>query len=138
MIEIERVGDHEFVASNGRGATVRIGRKGQEGSFSPVELLVAAAAGCAVVTSETLILRRTGGDELSAVADAVQSESGNEVISIPVTLSYDLSSVDDPEALETVVRRAVEQFCTVTRTLKQSATAPLQLPMPLQTAVDPL
>lgn len=138
MIEIERVGDHEFVASNGRGATVRIGRKGQEGTFSPVELLVAAAAGCAVVTSETLILRRTGGEELSAVADAVQSESGNEVISIPVTLSYDLSSVDDPEALETVVRRAVEQFCTVTRTLKQSATAPLQLPMPLQTAVDPL
>ncbi|MCP2247121.1 OsmC family protein [Lentzea aerocolonigenes] len=138
MIEIERVGDHEFVASNERGATVRIGRKGQEGSFSPVELLVAAAAGCAVVTSETLILRRTGGEQLSAVADAVQSESGNEVISIPVTLSYDLSSVDDPEALETVVRRAVEQFCTVTRTLKQSATAPLQLPMPLQTAEDPL
>jgi len=138
MIEIERVGDHEFVASNERGATVRIGRKGQEGSFSPVELLVSAAAGCAVVTSETLILRRTGGEELSAVADAVQSESGNEVISIPVTLSYDLSSVDDPEALETVVRRAVEQFCTVTRTLKQSATAPLQLPMPLQTASDPL
>ena len=60
------------------------------------------------------------------------------MISIPVTLSYDLSSVDDPEALETVVRRAVEQFCTVTRTLKQSATAPLQLPMPLQTASDPL
>jgi uncharacterized OsmC-like protein len=138
MIKLERVGEHEFVASNERGASVRIGRKGQEGSFSPVELLVAAAAGCALVTSETLILRRTGGDQLTAVADAVQSESGNEVISIPVTLSYDLSSVDDPEALETVVRRAVEQFCTVTRTLKQSATAPLQLPMPLQTASDPL
>ena len=138
MINLERVGEHEFVASNGRGASVRIGRKGREGSFSPVELLVAAAAGCAMVTSETLILRRTGGDQLTAVADAVQSESGNEVVSIPVALSYDLSAVDDPEALEVVVRRAVEQFCTVTRTLKQSATAPLQLPTPLQTAVDPL
>ncbi|MFD9704801.1 OsmC family protein [Lentzea sp. NPDC059081] len=138
MINVERVGEHEFVAKNDRGASVRIGRKGQEGSFSPVELLVAAAAGCALVTSETLVLRRTGTDELSATADAVQSESGNEVISIPVTLSYDLSGVDDPEALETVVRRAVEQFCTVTRTLKQSATAPLQLPVPLQTAPDPL
>ncbi|WP_439663708.1 OsmC family protein [Lentzea sp. HUAS TT2] len=138
MINVERVGEHEFVASNGRGASVRIGRKGQEGSFSPVELLVAAAAGCAMVTSETVILRRTGGDQLTAEADAVQSESGNEVLSIPVTLSYDLSAVDDPEALETVVRRAVEQFCTVTRTLKQSATAPLQLPVPLQTAPDPL
>ena len=41
MINLERVGEHEFVASNGRGASVRIGRKGQEGSFSPVELLVA-------------------------------------------------------------------------------------------------
>jgi uncharacterized OsmC-like protein len=138
MIKLERVGEHEFVASNERGASVRIGRKGQEGSFSPVELLVAAAAGCAMVTSETLILRRTGGEELTAEADAVQSESGNEVISIPVTLSYDLSAVDDPEALETVVRRAVEQFCTVTRTLKQSATSPLQLPTPLQTASEPL
>ena len=138
MIEIERVGDHEFVATNGRGASVRIGRKGQEGSFSPVELLAAAVAGCAVVTSETLVLRRTGGDQLTAQADAVQSESGNEVISIPVTLSYDLSAVDDPEALDDLVRRAVEQFCTVTRTLKQSATAPLQLPTPLQTASDPL
>lgn len=138
MIEVERVGEHGFVATNGRGASVRIGRKGQEGSFSPVELLVAAAAGCAMVTSESLILRRTGGDELTATADAVQSESGNEVITIPVALSYDLSAVDDPEALEIVVRRAVEQFCTVTRTLKQSATAPLQLPTPLHTAEDPL
>lgn len=138
MIELRRVGEHEFVATNDRGASVRIGRKGQEGSFSPVELLVAAAAGCAAVTSETLILRRTGGDELSATADAVQSESGNEVLSVPVVLHYDLSAVDDPEALETVVRRAVEQFCTVTRTLKQSATSPLQLPTPLQTAEEPL
>lgn len=138
MIEVQRVGEHEFVATNDRGASVRIGRKGQAGSFSPVELLVAAAAGCAVVTSETLILRRTGGAELGALADAVASESGNEVVSIPVTLTYDLSAVDDPAALEAVVRRAVEQFCTVTRTLKQSATAPLQLPMPLQTAEDPL
>lgn len=138
MIELERVGEHEFVATNDRGASVRIGRKGQEGSFSPVELLVAAAAGCAAVTSETLILRRTGGDHLSATADAVQSESGNEVLSVPVVLHYDLSAVDDPEALETVVRRAVEQFCTVTRTLKQSATAPLQLPTPFQTAEEPL
>ncbi len=138
MIEVERVDDHEFVATNGRGASVRIGRKGQEGSFSPVELLVAAAAGCAMVTSESLILRRTGGDKLAATADAVQSESGNEVLSIPVVLQYDLSAVDDPEALEIVVRRAVEQFCTVTRTLKQSATSPLQLPTPLQTAEDPL
>ncbi|SES12486.1 Uncharacterized OsmC-related protein [Lentzea xinjiangensis] len=138
MINVERIGEHEFVATNGRGASVRIGRKDQQGSFSPVELLAAAAAGCAMVTSETLVLRRTGGEQLSATADAVQSESGNEVISIPVTFSYDLSGVEDAEALDTVVRRAVEQFCTVTRTLKQSAAAPLQLPTPLQTAVDPL
>jgi uncharacterized OsmC-like protein len=138
MIHVERAGEHEFVATNDRGASVRIGRKGQDGSFSPVELLVAAAAGCAVVTAETLILRRTGGDHVGATADAVQSDSGNEVLSIPVALDYDLSAVDDPAALEALVRRAVEQLCTVTRTLKQSATAPLQLPTPLQTAEDPL
>ncbi|PRY35248.1 OsmC family protein [Umezawaea tangerina] len=127
-VEVRRVGQHSFVASNGRGAEVRIGRKDQDGSFSPVELLLAAAAGCAAVTAETLITRRAG--EFTARADHVQAEGAHEVGTVPVSLDYDLSGLDDAQraALESVVRRAVDQLCTVTRTLKRSATTPLSLP----------
>jgi uncharacterized OsmC-like protein len=127
-IEVRRAGQHSFIASNGRGAEVRIGRKDQEGSFSPVELLLAAAAGCVAVTAETLVTRRVG--EFTAHAEHVSAEGSHELTTVPVSLDYDLSGLDDAqrEALDTVVRRAVEQLCTVTRTLKRSATTPLTLP----------
>jgi uncharacterized OsmC-like protein len=127
-IEVRQAGRHVFVASNGRGAEVLIGRKDQEGSFSPLELLLAAAAGCVAVTAETLVTRRVGG--FTAHAEHVGGADAHEVTTVPVVLDYDLSGLDSAqrEALETVVRRAVEQLCTVTRTLKRSATTPLTLP----------
>jgi len=127
-IDVRQAGEHEFIATNGRGAEVRIGRKDQEGSFSPMELLLAAAAGCVAVTAETLLTRRVG--EFTAHAEHVSVEGAHEVATVPVSLDYDLSGLDDAQraALETVVRRAVQQLCTVTRTLKRSATTPLTLP----------
>lgn len=127
-IEVRPAGRHSFIASNGRGAEVRIGRKDQEGSFSPMELLLAAAAGCVAVTAETLVTRRVG--DFTAHAEHVSVEGAHEVTTVPVSLDYDLSGLDDEQraALDTVVRRAVDQLCTVTRTLKRSATTPLTLP----------
>lgn len=128
-VEVRRVGQHEFVATNDRGASVRVGRKGAEGSFTPVELLLAAAAGCAVVTAETLVTRRVDG-ELVARADDVRSADGHSLTSVPVALDYDISQLDDTQraALETAVRRAIDQLCTVTRTLKAAPPTPLALP----------
>ncbi|MFD0204444.1 MULTISPECIES: OsmC family protein [Saccharothrix] len=128
-VEVRRVGQHDFVATNGRGASVRVGRKGAEGAFTPVELLLAAAAGCAVVTAETLVTRRVDGD-LVARADDVRSPDGHTLTSVPVTLDYDISQLDDAQraALETAVLRAIDQLCTVTRTLKAARPTPLTLP----------
>ncbi|MBB5957543.1 putative OsmC-like protein [Saccharothrix tamanrassetensis] len=128
-VEVRRVGQHEFVATNDRGASVRVGRKGAEGSFTPVELLLAAAAGCAAVTAETLITRRVG-DGLTALADDVRPEGAHELDAVPVTLDYDVSSLtrEQREALEVAVRRAIDQLCTVTRTLKKAPPTPLTLP----------
>ncbi|QFZ24056.1 OsmC family peroxiredoxin [Saccharothrix syringae] len=126
---MRRVGEHDFVAENGRGASVRVGRKGAEGAFTPVELLLAAAAGCAAVTAETLVTRRVG-EGLAARADDVRPEGAHELHEVPVTLDYDVSALDEGQraALEAAVRRAVEQLCTVTRTLKQAPPTPLHLP----------
>ncbi|WP_367131706.1 OsmC family protein [Saccharothrix sp. HUAS TT1] len=128
-VEVRRVGEHDFVATNDRGASVRVGRKGAEGAFTPVELLLAAAAGCAAVTVETLVTRRVEGD-LVARADDVRSADGNSLTSVPVDLAYDISQLTEAQrtALETTVRRAIDQLCTVTRTLKSTPPTPLTLP----------
>lgn len=128
-VEVRRVGEHAFVATNDRGASVRVGRKGAEGAFTPVELLLAAAAGCAAVTAETLITRRVDGD-LTARADDVRPPGAHELDAVPVSLDYDISELDDTQraALETAIRRAIDQLCTVTRTLKKSPPTPLSLP----------
>lgn len=130
-VEVRRVGQHSFVASNDRGAEVRVGRKDQPGSFSPVELLLAAAAGCVAVTAETLVTRRIGEDrDLVARARDVRTEGGHELASVPVDLDFDVSALDDEQraVLDTAVRRAIDQLCTVTRTLEQANRAPLRLP----------
>lgn len=130
-VEVRRVGQHDFVATNDRGASVRVGRKGAEGAFTPVELLLAAAAGCAVVTAETLVTRRVGEDEdLVARADDVRPEGAHQLDAVPVTLRYDVSGLDERQraALDAAVRRAVDQLCTVTRTLKKATSSPLDLP----------
>lgn len=122
-IEVERTGSHEFVARNGRGAEVRIGRVGQEGSFSPVELLLAAAAGCVAVTGEELVLRRAGEIPIRATAADVRPPGAHQLDGVDVALDVDLSGLDADARAEVraVVARAVEALCTVTRTLKQSS-----------------
>ncbi|MFI9812352.1 OsmC family protein [Saccharothrix variisporea] len=128
-VEVRRVGQHDFVATNDRGASVRVGRAGAEGAFTPVELLLAAAAGCAIVTAETLVTRRVEGP-LTARADDVRPAGAHELDAVPVTLEYDVSRLDDEQraALDAAVRRAIEQLCTVTRTLKKAPPTPLHLP----------
>ncbi|MEU5690277.1 OsmC family protein [Actinosynnema sp. NPDC020468] len=128
-VEVTRVAEHTFVATNDRGAEVRIGRKGAEGAFSPVELLLAAAAGCAAVTAETLITRRTGDRLVARAVDPRQGEE-HELPEVPTALEYDASTLDEPQraALEAAVRRAIAQLCTVSRTLEQGAPVPLTLP----------
>ncbi|HVK20883.1 MAG TPA: OsmC family protein [Actinokineospora sp.] len=127
-IDVERTGGHEFVARNDRGAEVRIGRVGQEGSFSPVELLLAAAAGCAAVTGEALIVRRAGEIPMRVSAADVRQAGAHQLDGVDLRFDLDLSGLDaEAQAeLRSVVQRAVAALCTVTRTLKQSASADLR------------
>ncbi|GAA3888204.1 OsmC family protein [Saccharothrix violaceirubra] len=128
-VEVQRVGEHEFEATNGRGARVRIGRRDAADAFSPVELLLAAAAGCAVITAESLVTRRVDGG-ISARADDVRPGGSGDLTSVPVTLDYDVSVLDDEQrqALAAAVHRAVEKLCTVSRALHSPVDASLHLP----------
>ncbi|MFI6077795.1 OsmC family protein [Actinoplanes sp. NPDC051343] len=132
-LTVERVGEHEFVGRNERGATVRIGRSGRPDSFSPGELLQVATAACAAVTVEQLVTRRAGDDaELVAVADASRSPDGREYDVIRVTLLTDdsfLGLLDDRtrERVVRAMRTAVERECTVSRTVERGGRVELEI-----------
>ncbi|WP_037841048.1 OsmC family protein [Streptomyces sp. NRRL F-5126] len=129
-LRIERTGSHEFTAHNARGASVRIGRVGAEGSFTPGELLQLAAAGCAAVTVEELVVRRSGEDApFVATVDNDRRPGSHEYDALHVALDVDLSSLDAAarERLAAAIRTAVERECTVSRTIEKGTPVTLDI-----------
>ncbi|WP_026424244.1 OsmC family protein [Actinokineospora inagensis] len=127
-IRAERTGEHVFTAVNGRGAAVEVGRAGMEGVFSPVELLLAAVAGCVGITAEELVMRRTGAAPRVAASD-VRPEGAHELDGVRVDVGVDVAGLDQAarDELVAVVNRAVDALCTVTRTLKRSAGVEMEI-----------
>ncbi|MGQ4512344.1 OsmC family protein [Streptomyces sp. DW26H14] len=131
-LEIERTGTHEFRARNARGAQVRIGRVDGEGSFTPGELLQLAAAGCAAVTVEELVVRRSGEDaRFVATAGNDRRPGSHEYDALHVSLDVDLSSLDEAarERVAAAIRTAVERECTVSRTIEKGTPVTLDIAM---------
>lgn len=122
-VVVRRTGSHVFTGSNPRGATVTVGRDGAEGAFTPGELLLVAAAGCAAVTAETLVLRRVGQDTPLVVhADRdKESPDAHEFSAVHVGFDVDLGALDEQSraALKDTVDRAIARLCTVSRTLER-------------------
>jgi uncharacterized OsmC-like protein len=120
-LEVQRQGEHEFVGRNERGAEVRIGRNGQQGSFAPAELLQIATAGCSAVTTEELITQRVGEDSKSRVeVSADRREGTSELDALYVKFDVDLQDLNaaQRDTLAAAVDRSIEKLCTVSRTLK--------------------
>jgi uncharacterized OsmC-like protein len=131
-VEVSRSGEHRFVATNERGASVEIGRDGAEGAFTPGELLLAAVAGCSAVTSENLLIRRLGEHaSLTVRADRTKNpEDEHKFAAIQAAFDVDLSAIpeDDRAKLVAAVERAVEKYCTVSRSVEESTPIELSLP----------
>ncbi|MCA1190525.1 MULTISPECIES: OsmC family protein [unclassified Saccharopolyspora] len=131
-VEVHRTGEHTFTATNGRGGQVTIGRDGAPDAFTPGELLLAAIAGCSAVTSENLLVRRAGADaDIAVHADRDKTDADpNKFSEVRVRFDVDLSSVAgaDRAKLLDAVERAIERYCTVSRSVQESTPISLELP----------
>ncbi len=128
LLWVERTGVRQYTGRNSRGAQVQIGSVGDESAFSPGELLKIALAGCSGLSSDSALRHRLGDDV--AVRINVSGMGDDEQDRYPAFLEelvVDLSALDTAarERLLTVVHRAVEQHCTVGRTLEAGATVQL-------------
>ncbi len=117
---VQRTGTRRYTGHSSRGAQVLIGSEDVDGVFTPGELLKVALAACSGMSSDQPLARRLGDDYQATVT--VSGAADREQERYPLlqeTLALDLSGLTDEEAerLRLVVTRAVDQVCTVGRTL---------------------
>lgn len=127
---VQRIGSRRYVGHSSRGARVEIGSVGEQGVFSPGELLKIALAGCTGLTGDAPLARRLGEDfaatiEVGGLADEVDDRYG----ALAERLVVDLSALDEAgrDRLLTVLHRAVDEHCTVGNTLKHGAQVTLSV-----------
>ena len=119
-VHLIRRGPSSYEAAKARGVRLPIG--GEDG-FSPVELLLAAIAGCSAVDVDLMTSRRAEptGFDVTASGRKVR-EGGNHLEDVEVT--FTLRFPDGPEGdaararIAPAVRASQERDCTVSRTVE--------------------
>lgn len=118
---VQRTGTRRYTGRSARGAQVLIGNEDVEGVFTPGELLKIALAGCSAMASDAVLARRLGDDYATTVQVAGAADREQERYpQLTETMDLDLAGLTEEEVqrLLTVVHRAIDQVCTVGRTLK--------------------
>lgn len=118
---VDRTGVRRYVGRSSRGAEVLVGSEDVEGVFTPGELMKIALAACSGMSSDQPLRRRLGDDY--PVTIRVSGPADREQERYPLLeekLEIDVSALSESEVarLLTVVERAIDQVCTVGRTLK--------------------
>ena len=122
-VSLARMGAGRFKATNGRGGVLPIG-SGDDPDFSPVELLLAALAGCGAIDVGLITGRRAEATrfEVSASGHKVRDHQGNHLTGLRVTLDLEFPDGEAGDAARAVLPRTLEmvhdRLCTVGRTVE--------------------
>ena len=121
-VALTRIGTHRFKATNARGGVLPIG-DGGDPDFSPVELLLAAVAGCAALDVDYITLKRAEptGFEVHVEGDKVRDEDGNHLTNLKVVFDVAFPEGEAGDAargvLQSAIERSRDRICTVSRTV---------------------
>ena len=127
---VERTGVRRYTGHRSRGAEVLVGSEDVDGVFTPGELMKIALAACSGMSSDSPLARRLGDDYQATVRVSGDADREQEVYPLLVeALEVDLSGLDNAEKARvlTVVERAIDQVCTVGRTLKSGTKISFQV-----------
>lgn len=123
-VELTRLELGRYELTNSRGGTITIG-DGSSEEFTPVELLLAALAGCSSVDVDHITSRRAEPESFTVVAegDKVSTpEDGNHMADLRVTFSIGFPEGEGGDAARSAFPRSVAQsrdrLCTVSRTVQ--------------------
>jgi putative redox protein len=122
-IDLESTGNFTFAATNVRGGRLPVG-SGDDDSFTPVELLLVALAGCGAIDLEHLTGKRAPFATFAARADGhkVRDEQGTHMVDLRVTFDVSYPEGEGGDKAREFLPRALEQIerrlCTVGRTVQ--------------------
>lgn len=123
-IELTRLELGRYELRNARGGTITIG-DGATDDFTPVELLLAALAGCSSVDVDHITSRRAEPESFTVVAEGEKvstPEDGNHLSDLEVTFRVAFPEGEGGDAARSALPRSVAQsrdrLCTVSRTVQ--------------------
>lgn len=122
-VEISRIAKGSYEAVNPRGGRLAFG-SGDDDSFTPVELLLTAIAGCSAADVDYITVKRSEPDRFAVTmtAQKIRDEHGNHLTDLAIT--FDLRFPDGEagdaarQVLPEAVRRSHDRLCTVSRTVE--------------------
>ncbi len=121
-VTLRRVEFARHEVTNSRGGTMILG-SGDDEAFSPVELLLAAVAGCSGLDVDFITSRRAEPDtfEMTMRAHKIRDELGNRLIDLQLAFDVHFPEGEAGDkaraALPTAIAASQERLCTVSRTL---------------------
>ena len=126
-IDLTRIGPARFKATNARGGETFFGTGGEDPDFTPVELLLAAIAGCSALDVEAITHKRVSSTtfEVHAEGHKVRDADGNHMTGLRVGFDVVFPEGPDGDAARARVGDAIamsrDRLCTVSRTVQLGA-----------------
>lgn len=121
-VDLHQIGAHRWMATNRRGGGISIGT-GEDPDFTPVELLLAALAGCGAADLDYIVGKRAPFETFGARAEGhkVRDEDGNHMVALRVTFDVTFPAGEGGDAAREILPRTLAQIqdrlCTVGRTV---------------------
>jgi putative redox protein len=122
-VTLSRTGRLTFRATSESGATIDLGPGGGD-VFSPVELLLAAIAGCTAMDVDAITGKRAEAEHFEVVSAGrkVRDGDGNHLVDLKLDFSVSFPDGEAGDAalsvLATAIQRSHDRLCTVSRTVE--------------------
>jgi uncharacterized OsmC-like protein len=122
-LDLTQIGEGRYKAVNRRGGVLPIG-SGDDPDFTPVELLLAALAGCTAIDVGAITGKRAVPEafDIHTEGHKIRDEGGSHLVDLKVTVSITFPDGEAGDRAREVLPRAVRQtadrLCTVGRTLQ--------------------
>ena len=122
-VHLTRTAAGRFTATNARGGRLDMG-SGEDARFTPVELLLAAVAGCSAIDVDIFTTRRAEPTtfEVTTSGEKRRDADGNHMG--PLRVTFDVRFADGPDGdraraeLPAAIARSHDRLCTVSRTVQ--------------------
>jgi uncharacterized OsmC-like protein len=125
-IDLTKMGEGRYKATNARGGVLPVG-SGSDPDFTPVELLLAALAGCGAIDVDLITGKRADATTFAVTAEGekIRDDQGNRLTDLRVTFEVRFPDGEDGDRAREVLPRSIAQsrdrLCTVGRTIQVGA-----------------